>query len=79
VHWLVVIKTANESIFPFNDPDSLFKFDMTQTMIILAYIAFAFSRKTVCVHQHKVYEGDQKNLEYFDLKGRDRQQKRFSF
>ena len=79
MHWLVVIKTANESIFPFNDPDSLFKFHMTQTMIMLAYIAFAVSCKTFRLRQPKVCEGDQKNLEYFDLKGRDRQPKRFSF
>jgi len=79
VHWLVVIKTTNESIFPFNGPDSLFKFNMTHTMIILVYIAVAVSCKTVCLHQHKVYEGYQKTLEYFDLKDRDRQLKWFSF
>jgi hypothetical protein len=78
VHCLVVIKTVNESIFPSNIPDPLFKFHMTQTMIMLAYTDVAFSCKTVCVHQPKVYEGDQKNLEYFDLKGRDHQLKPFS-
>jgi uncharacterized membrane protein YhhN len=75
---VVVIKTANESIFPFNVPDSFLKFHMTQTMIMLAHIAVAITHNTVYVHQHKVYEGHQKNLEYFYLKGRDRQLKRFS-
>ena len=79
MHWLVVIKTINESIFPFNVPASLFQFNMTLTMIILAYIAVAVSCKTVCVYQPKVYEGDQKTLEYFDLKVRDSQLKWFSF
>jgi hypothetical protein len=78
MRWLVVIKTANESIFPFNIPDSLLKFRTTQTMIMLACIAFAVSCKTVCLHGHKVYEGDQKNLEYSDLRDRDRHLKRFS-
>ena len=59
VHRLVVIKTANESIFPFNVPDSLFKFHITHTMImpVYSYIAVAVSCKTVCVQQSKVYEG----------------------
>jgi hypothetical protein len=50
----------------------------TINMIVLAYTAVAVSCKTVCVHQPKVYEGDHKNLEYFDLKVRDHQLKRFS-
>ena len=77
MHWLVVIKTTNEIIFPFNVPDSLFKFNNTQTVIILAHFAVAVSCKTVCVPQPKICEGDQRTLEYFDLKYRDCQLKWF--
>jgi hypothetical protein len=78
LHWLVLIKTANESIFPFNVLDSLFKYHMTKTMVMLAYIAVAISRQTGGVHQTRVYQTVQKNLEYFELKARDRQLKRLS-